>query len=90
MVLYRIKNDTIYIANNEKYKSEGDLVHPLYCDSLGIIFNHNKKVIYKWSDSNQSLRNPLMIDSYKGTKINDDHYLFQYTFTEEDYMSIKN
>lgn len=97
MILYKTKNETIDIANNKEYIFEfeidnynhnyGDL-SLLRCDSLGLIFNNDKKKIYKYSD--KSNRNPLLSKSFVITEVNEYHYLFRYTFTEEDYMSIKN
>ena len=97
MVLYQTKNETISIVNDKEYRIEfkvdnynhnyGDL-SLLSCDSLGLIFNNNKKKIYKYSD--KSNRNPLLSKSFVITEVNEYHYLFRYTFTEEDYMSIKN
>lgn len=94
MILYRTKNDTINIANGKEYRFEFSMEHgygdisSLSCDSLGLIFNNNKKKIYKYSD--KSNRNPLLSKSFVITEVNEYHYLFRYTFTEEDYMSIKN
>lgn len=93
MILYQSINDTIAIANNEEsikeIEVEGGFETPFfYCDSIGIIFNSEKKVVYKWL--NTSPRNPLLVESYTSTKINEYHYLFQYTFTEQDYLNISN
>ncbi|MCE1155069.1 MAG: hypothetical protein LWW91_02915 [Bacteroidales bacterium] len=93
VVLYQGINDTVTLADREestrKIEVEGGFDSPFfYCDSIGVIFNPGKKVLYKWS--NGSARNPLRAESYAITKINEHHFLYQYTFTEQDYLNIPN
>lgn len=94
IVIYSYKgNDTISIDNGVTYSMERivyaeDPLNPFKCDSLALIFNSAKKVIYKWTDV--SLRNPLLLESYEKTKIDDYHYEFRYTITEQDYIDAGN
>ncbi len=78
---------TIMLPNGSDFKEEikgpGILI-PLRCDSLGIVFNSLKEVIYQWNDP--SLSNPLNLGSYEMEKINRNHYRFSITITEEDYQ----
>lgn len=85
--LYGDFYETILITNGSYYKEEikgpGILI-PLRCDSLGIVFNSLKEVIYQWNDP--SLSNPLNLDSYEMEKINRNQYRFSITITEADYQ----
>ncbi len=93
MVLYQSTNDTIAIANNQETIKEIEVEDGFdtpffYCDSIAIIFSSGKKISYKWQ--NTSARNPLMMESYTITKINEFHYKYKYIFTEQDYLNISN
>ncbi len=68
---------------NEKINGPGILI-PFRCDSLGIVFNSLKEVIYQWNDP--SLRNPLNLDSYETQKIKRNQYKFTLTITVDDYQ----
>lgn len=94
MIFYRTKNDTIQIANNNAYRFELSMksgygeISLMNCDSLGIVFKNNKKKMYTYMD--KSNRNPLLTKSFVITEVNEVHYIFRYTFTEEDYRNSLN
>jgi len=58
---------------------------PFYGDSLEIVFNGTKHIIYHWKDD--SLRNPLLLESYNQKKISNYQYEFTYIITEQDYLN---
>lgn len=92
LIVYNATNDTINIANNDKYamvkKYDGEIASPFECDSIGLTFDLSKKVIYSWQ--NASSRNPLLIENYTKEKVGENAYELKYFITGADFDNIQN
>lgn len=71
-----------------KYDAKGVIGHgPFFCDSLEIRSDSFNSKIYRYLDKDD--RSPLILESYIKEKVDAYHYKFTYTFTEEDYLNLK-
>ena len=83
-----IKNDTIFfITSNSdisyRFINNSHLPFGGPTDSVYIVFNDTKQIIYRWDDENP--RNILDLNSYDGGKVSDYWYKYEYFITDDDY-----
>jgi len=89
-VLFRsFGNDTVLINADGYYATEIDVENgfepPFICDSIEMVFNGTTHLLYHWTD--ESPRNPLLLESYNQKKISNYQYEFTYIITEQDYLN---
>lgn len=86
LILLRSFNDTLEFDTNNQiylvYLTDG-IMSPLLCDSLDVQFP-DLRSRYSWL--NESKRNPLLKENYIETKINENHFKYEYSITEQDYL----
>lgn len=89
-ILFRsFGNDTILMNADGYYTTVIDVENgfepPFICDSIEMVFNGTTHLLYHWTD--ESPRNPLLLESYDQKKISNYQYEFTYTITEQDYLN---
>jgi len=88
-----IPRDTLFTLNpNDEYKFEYINRFPgnafgLLADSVYLIFDNTKRIIYKKDD--QDPRNILLLDACENEIENEYWYTFRYYITNEDYSNAK-
>ena len=86
-----IPKDTLFTLNpNDECKFEYIDCFPvnafnLPADSVYLIFNSTKQIVYKKDDNNS--RNILLLDAYENGIENKYWYTFRYNITNEDYST---